>query len=505
MGIFGNLFGGSAGTSAANSGFGDSIYNNSELLGIYKDLSYAECKDIYRYWPLGKRIASALPNFAMSADRIISFDGHPPEIKEKFESTLKEYYIDRAIRQAAIYMRVYGMAGMFIAHKKGPNAILTRKDLDREKIALNILDPLCMNSMWVEQDPTKTDYLRVHIPTLWGKKYNKKRLCIIYNDIPLYYKFNPSSFSFSGASVYQNMTLLIQSWNRCIVALQRMATKAGSIVKSTKEVAAAHGISIEALERNLEMIRNMQNDGIAQIQNGETLEFFQLTGIQEVDAIVQAINTALMMALNDTPSGILLDKNLSVGLNDGTEDMKAILMSVNHFRENTLRPLYEFVDKYMLYSAFDNDFIKEIAKEYPEVYSGKNPNLIFEEIFESYKWEWGELYPLNEKEQLETNSMKLDIYEKVKNLGATQKDIEEELNAEKIFKTEITLEEPVKLDGMEENDEHGDNSFSYSDDDSDGEHNSSDNSTDKSNSISKTEESSKNNKKSKKDKEGKEE
>lgn len=448
MGFFNNLFGGGAGTSAVSTGYGDSSFNNSELLGIYRDLSYSECRDIYRYWALGKRIASALPNFAMSAGRLISFDNHPPEIKDKFEATLREFYVDRLIRQTAIYMRVYGMAGIFVAHKKGANATLKRSDIAKERITFNVLDPLALNASRIEQDPTRTDYLRVNIPTLWGKPYNKKRLCVIYNDIPLYYKFNPSSFTFSGASVYQNMTLLIQSWNRCVIALQRMATKAGAIVKSTKEMTAGHGVSLEAIERNLAMIRDMQNDGITQIERGDTLEFFQLTGIQEVDAIVNAINTALMMALSDTPSGILLDKNLSVGLNDGTEDMKAILMSVSHFRENTLRPLYEFVDKFVLYSAFDNDFIKEVANQYPEVYKGKDPNLIFEDIIESYKWEWEDLYPLSEKEQLETNNLKLDMYAKVRELGATQQDLENEINTEKIFKNDIALETPVNDDSL---------------------------------------------------------
>lgn len=448
MGFFSNLFGGVAGTSAANKGFGDSTFNDDELLGIYKDLSYSECRDIYRYWALGKRIASALPNFAMSAGRLISFDNHPPEIKDRFEATLREFYVDRLIRQTAIYMRVYGMAGIFVAHKKGANAILKRSDIAKERIAFNVLDPLALNASRIEQDPTRTDYLRVNIPTLWGKPYNKKRLCVIYNDIPLYYKFNPSSFTFSGASVYQNMTLLIQSWNRCVVALQRMATKAGAIVKSTKEMTAGNGVSLEAIERNLAMIRDMQNDGITQIERGDTLEFFQLTGIQEIDSIVNAINTALMMALSDTPSGILLDKNLSVGLNDGTEDMKAILMSVSHFRENTLRPLYEFVDKFVLYSAFDNDFIKEVANQYPEVYKNKDPNLIFEDIMESYKWEWEDLYPLSEKEQLETNNLKLDMYAKVRALGATQQDLENEINTEKIFKNDIALETPINDDSL---------------------------------------------------------
>ena len=71
-------------------GAGDSVYGNDSMLGLKRPLSYEECKDIYTYWFLGKRIASALPNFAMSSPREISFGNLPPVILDRFNEILQK-------------------------------------------------------------------------------------------------------------------------------------------------------------------------------------------------------------------------------------------------------------------------------------------------------------------------------------------------------------------------------------------------------------------------------
>lgn len=432
-------------TQGSDLGSGGSKYTNDELLGVYRDLSYSECQDIFRFWPLGKRIIEALPNFAMSSPRTFSFGGDAPEdLAKRFEEVCLDVALDKMIRRTAVYARIYGMASMFIASKDeniSADAPLSYKHASKGFV-FNPLDPLSMGgSVSVELDPLSPNFQQPIAIRVKGKSVHPKRMCVIYNDIPLYLKFNPSSFAFTGQSVFQNMTLLIRSLNRSLIALQRAATKGGSIVRTTKEVAHNSGISQAALIKNNEMIRNMENDGIAAISAGEQVTFFDISGVQGIEQIVNQINSLFMMALADTPSGILLDKNLSFGLNDGTEDMKAILMAAEHFREVMLRPLYNFADEYLLSLAFNEAWLTDYMEKYPHLYRGKHVEEVFELIRQEYEFSFGELYPLNAKEKEEVSSLKLDNLAKLKELGATQEDLETLLNQFGLYNIDFTLEE----------------------------------------------------------------
>lgn len=433
--------GGTAGNSSGDTG--DAVYTNSPLLGAYRDLTYIECRDIYRYWPLGKRIASALPNFAMSAQRKFVVKDAPPEVNERLTEEANDLSLDETIKRATIYARIFGLASIFVSQEDAKaNAPLTYKDIQKKGFTFNVLDPLSMGgSVQVDNNPLSPTFSEPININIHGEMVHQGRVKVIYNDIPLFYKFNPSSFAFSGPSIYQNMTLLIRSWNRAIIAMQRLATKAAAMVKTTKDSPNVSGMSLRAVEHNLALIRSIENDGIASIRNGDTLEFFQLSGVQEVDAIIQQMNTALMMALSDTPSGILLDKNLSVGLNDGSEDMKAILMAVDNFRFRMLKPLYVFVDKFLCYKAFTPEFVQQMIKEYPDLYRGKKPGVVLTEWMQNYSFEWGELYPQSENEKADTQSKILDNLVKIQGLGADTASLEEALNQLQYFETDFVLKE----------------------------------------------------------------
>lgn len=81
--------------------------------------------------------------------------------------------------------------------------------------------------------------------------------------------------------------------------------------------------------------------------------------INNVSGLIQAIDKleeAITKALNDTPASILFDKNLSHGLSEGTEDMKSVVMAIESFREEKLKPLYNLTDFYVMLKAWNNAF-----------------------------------------------------------------------------------------------------------------------------------------------------
>lgn len=442
MAIFENFFGAFRGNSSEK-GFGDSQYGEDSLLGIAHYLSYQECKDIYTYWPLGKRIASALPTFAMSAEREVKFGNLPPVVAEVFKECCVKYNINHLIKQVAIYARVFGVAGIYVSHTKADKLKpLKNQDYENGEIGFNVLDPLVMNGATISQDPLSQDFQKLESFKINGHSVDANRVCAVFNDIPFYLRWVSSTFNWGSPSVYQNMYGLIKSWNRCVVALERMATKAGSVIVKSRDTAVLNATTVEAAKKTLTLIRDMQNDGAAMIEKDGDVEFFNLTGVDVVDSIISQMNQLILMALADTPSAILLDKDLAQGFGEGSEDMKALLMAVDSFRAQILRPLYDFVDGVLLRVCFNESKLTELLKEYKKDIKCKSTAELRELILKEYRFEWGNLYPETEATKLDNTSKELANLQVLQSLGANHKDIETILNEKHIYNTEVVLEEP---------------------------------------------------------------
>lgn len=434
-GWFGWFGYGKASTGATDSG--DARYTDDELLGAYRDLTYLECRDIYRYWGLGKRMATALPNFAMSAGRVLTCGFNIPEAEDALKKASLELDIEGVAYRTAVYARIFGLSFIYASADK---SIDTKNAIDYDYIhsgkpfKLNVLDPLAAGgNIVIDMEPLNTTFGLPIDLRIRGKKIHSQRLLICMNDLPLFLKFTPSNFSFSGPSIYQNMTLLIRSWNRAIISIQRLATKASALILKAKDSGAiTNAVQNFAMQRNLEFLRKIENDGIASIKVGEELEFFNLTGMKEVDTIIQKIQNALMMALSDTPSGILLDNYLSTGLSDGDNDMKTIIIAVEKFRKDVLTPIYKFLDKYLCYKAFSPELLSYIKENY-DYFNDMAESEILEELVNHYSFMFNDIYPQSENEKADTASKRLDNITKLKELGVELDDIESAINSSSLF------------------------------------------------------------------------
>lgn len=414
---------------------GDAYYENNELLGAYKDLSYLECRDIYRYWALGKRMATALPNFAMSAGRIIKCGFDIPEANKALVEAALEIDVEGIAHRASVYARIYGISFIYASSEvKSHKAISYEYMQSGKPFKFNVLDPLSAGGqIIIDNEPLSPTFNLPIDLRIQGNKIHNQRLQICTNDIPLYLQFNPSSYSFSGPSIYQNMTLLIRSWNRAIISIQRLATKASALILKAKDSGGVtNAVQNYAMQKNLEFIRRIENDGIASIKVGEELEFFQLTGVKEIDTIIQKIQNGLMMALSDTPSGILLDNYLSTGLADGDNDMKTIIIAVEKFRKDILTPIYKFLDKYIQYKAYTPELLDYIRNNY-DYFAEMTNDEILSELMQSYSFAFNDIYPQTENEQADTNSKRLDNIIKLKELGVELDDIESAINEANMF------------------------------------------------------------------------
>lgn len=424
-------------------GYGDANYSDDSILDDGELLDYKQCMNIYRYWPLGKRIATSLPNFALSAPREVIFKDLPKDFVDRFIEIEEEYDIISIIKKTSIYMRIFGVSALFIScENKKPNEPLTFKDLEKNKIVFNIQDPLNLNGMKIGLNPLEPTYQKVYDIRINGKKVHPSRCYVGFNDLSFYLQYIPSNFNFGSHSIYQNMYKMIRSWNRCVIALERMATKGGSLVYKNREKGALNSIIATASKKSLQLIREMQNDGAVSIDRDDSIEFFNLSGIDAVDNIITQMNQILLMALNDTPAAILLDKELAQGFGNGAEDMKAILMAVDNFRRDTLKDIYAFVDKYLLYVTLSNSFLEEMKEKYSQDLGDYSIEELREKAISSFKYTWGNLYPETEATRVDNQSKKLENLIKLKELGANLSDIEQIINNDdKLYQEEITLEE----------------------------------------------------------------
>lgn len=431
--------------SGKETGAGNSSYDESHPLnGIKNELTYQNCQDIFNYWPLGRRVVSALPNFALNSGRKISFGEFPKECIDRFNEVFDELNLLEVIKNHCYNIRIFGNASLLVQFdEKDYEKPVSLESIRNSKFLRVIpLTPMITAGSQIGMNPLEKDYLLPIQIKVNGQNVNPSRVLWSNNGMPQYLKWVPSGYNYTGQSVFSNMVEPIKYWGKALIALQRIATKAGGIiVKNRQEGSLLNSIVVNSTNKFMEVIRNMNNDGIASISHQDSVELFNLNGTSEVELIINKFNEVIQLALTDTPTAILLDERLAKGFGNGEEDFKALLIAVDNYRNNILKSIYEWLDKIVLYRAFDNDFISSLSKKYS--FDVKNKDEFLLKIIDEFSYEWEPLYPDSEANKQDNLGRKLDNLMKLKELGATLGDIEEIINSDdSIFNQEITLEEP---------------------------------------------------------------
>lgn len=417
--------------------YDDSLFSDAPKADL--PLSYDDCKKLFAEWTLGKRIVRSLPNFALSTRRDIIIQNAPIEAVEQFKKTCDAYNIDRVVKNASIINRIYGMCGILVTTNKEDDKFeyLTPEDLDTYKINFNVLDPLNFNITF-SQDPSSFYFQKPTNGFVRGKPVDDKRLFVQTNGDPLYIEFENSTLNFAGRSVFKNMKDLYRSWYVLFSALEKIAVKASSILIKN-ENAVKDPMSMEFVKKSIEMFKQMEQGGIAHLAQGQEAEFFNLNGATEIGAMIAEVKSAIAIALEDTPLAILMDKSLSNGLSEGSEDMKAVVMAVENFRKDYLDPIYQFLDKFMFFKAWSDAWINEHIKPRYGEYVDLTPYEIRNQWIENFKFEWNSIYPETPDEKTKKEDGMMERLLKLKELGADVESLEDNLNDSKLFPNLITL------------------------------------------------------------------
>lgn len=408
-----------------------------------RDFDYNECKRLYVNFGLGKRIVNSLPNFSLASPRKIIIKNAPDEVVQQFEKTLEKYRIDDLVLRTSKIARVYGLSTLLVLTNKEDDNYehLTAKDLEKNEIFFNVLDPQC-TTIDIEQNPLSLSFLKPSNLSIRGKSIDKTRGFICFNGMPMYLDYQQSAYNFAGQSVFANMHRFIEVWVNLYSALERISIKASSIlIKNNNGGGMNNPLDIEVSKRASAILQQLKQGGIAFLSQGQEAEFFNLNGAGEISQMIQEVKNGLAMALDDTPTAILLDRELSNGLSEGSEDMKAVVMAVNRFRNDTLNPIYNFIDGYMYYKAWDKEFIKEMKIKYPEKYAKLGINQIRQIWINDFNFIWESIYPKTPNEETKEKDGFLDRLAKAKELGATSESLEKILNDnDDIFGNDVILE-----------------------------------------------------------------
>lgn len=407
-------------------------------LDLKQDLDYISCKYIYDNWVLAKRFVNALPNYAMSSERIFKVGEAPPIVSEQFKKTCEKYNIDFVIKKATKVARIYGLSAIFLACDKGDYSNLTEQDLQNYNIRFNVLDPLNLGNLQFNQDPTSMYYQRPTLLKVNNKDVGDRRFILCINDMPLFIDFEASNLNFAGKSIFKNMREMIVLWNNLFNSLDRIALKASSIIINGGDNSGIFsGSKLGVTERSLEIFNELRQNMIALLPKNTTAEFFNLNGVTEITNMIEHVRDAFTMALSDTPISILMDKNLSSGLNEGEADFKSTIMAVDSFRNEILKPLYIYVDSFIQRLAWSDSFVKDTKLKYPKSYSNLSITQIRNKWIQDFSFEWEPLYPPSPQEITNEKTALIDNLAKIRLLGADTSSIFNELNESNFFKNEF--------------------------------------------------------------------
>lgn len=412
-----------------------------------KQFSYQECKDAYIHFPLGKRLVNSLPRFALSSPRKIVIQNAPQEVVEQYEKTLKKYNIDGIVFDALTQARIYGMSSVVVVTDKEDDDYkpLLIGDILKHNVFFNVLDPLNFD-IEISQDPSSPKFRKPSRLNFRGG-YNKgnidpKRGFVCFNGNPLYIEFEQSNFNFGGQSVFANMEELKEIWENLYRALDRIATKASSIIVTNEYKEIKNPFDIEVAKKASGMLQQMKQGMIAFLSKGQHAEFFNLNGASEISQMIAEVKQAIAIALDDTPLAILMDKELSNGLSEGREDMKAVVMTVNNYRKQHIDGLYQFLDSYLFYKAWDDDFVKEVMIKHAHLYpAGIGINQVRETWIRDFNFVWESVYPKTPDEETKEKDGLLQRAKTLSEIGGSAESVQNVINDGRVFETDVEIKE----------------------------------------------------------------
>lgn len=356
--------------------------------------SYAICKTIYAYHPLGAKMAEAPIKRAQSQPREIKIPGGPEEdLVEAFQNEwdkLGDVGADTLIRNVHALSRVYGIAAVAVMCKDIPaDKPIPLEDLHKLELSFNILDPLnTAGSLVLEQDPNKGNFLKPSKIAVAGQAYHPSRAAIVMNEQPIYIEWTNSAFGFVGRSVYQRALYPLKSYILSMITDNQVMEKAGLLVAKVK----APGAVVDQRTRNFfgfkrQQIKGARTGQVLQIGIDEELESVDLKNLKDPAEFARNNILKNIATAADMPAVLINQETLAEGFGEGSEDAKEIAGFVSGIRKEAA-PIYRFFDIIVMHRAWNPDFYASLQRKYAEL-----KNIPYETAFYGWKNAFKAIWP----------------------------------------------------------------------------------------------------------------
>ena len=332
--------------------------------------SYNLCKTIYLYHPFGAKLAEGPCRLAQSQEREISIPNSPEtRLKEAFEAEWKALKCDNTILQADTIKSVYGASVLIFGAQDIPlNQPIQPDQLADIDIYFSVFDPLNVSGSLVSnQNPNAPDFQKHGDIVSQGKQYHRSRVCVRFNELPIYIAYNQSTFGYVGRSCYQRCLYQLKSFVQSMITDHHVQEKAGLlIVKSKKPGSIIDNIMAGVANIKRTMLKGARTGNVLEVGIDDTIETLNMQNT-DVAMTTSRNNIISNIALSaGRPFRLLTEESFTEGFGEGTEDAKQIAAYIEAYRKNELEPLYEFLTPIVQYRAWNREFYATIQRQYPE-------------------------------------------------------------------------------------------------------------------------------------------
>jgi hypothetical protein len=306
--------------------------------------------------------------------------------------------------------RVYGAGAIVYGAKNIP----TTEHIDPWKLPdlelyFNQLDPLNLaGSIVTNQNPNAPDFQKPRdMITAAGQPYHPSRSCVMFNNTPIYLRFQSSAFGFTGRSVFQRAFYPMKSYIQSMITDDMVTVKAGLLIAKMKQ-------SNSIVNRAMQIAGGIKR---TMLQSGTTNNVLSIDVEEDISAIdLNNTSTAMttardniianIAAASDVPAMLLKDEAFTNGFGEGSEDAKAIMQYIDGIRED-MRTLFEFFDNIVMHRAWNQQFFESVKNAYPEVYADKTYEQAFYMWKDEFKPEWETLLDEPDSEKATANDVRL--------------------------------------------------------------------------------------------------
>ncbi|MFZ4221343.1 hypothetical protein ACEV6Q_26375, partial [Enterobacter ludwigii] len=203
------------------------------------DVGYKLCKDLWMFHPLGGKMVEKPIMMALCKTRTYEVETDPGErVVRRFTEVWERMKIEEKIRNLFFHSRCYGAASIGVGtHSEVSSDPLPDFGLKEEDVFINVWDPLNISGSAVtSQDPNSAEFQEPKSTLqVTSKKWHPSRTQTVFNGTPIYLEYQPSTFGFTGRSVFQRCLYPMKSFISTMVANNLAAQKCGVIVAKTQQ------------------------------------------------------------------------------------------------------------------------------------------------------------------------------------------------------------------------------------------------------------------------------